>query len=287
MHRKNYRVKMFDKRLLLFLILLCEFKDALTADNNLLESTQKGKHIESSDIHEFNSSHESADTKDRQISESYDFRRENNEAEVENNNRIKVNESPTESINYTKSNNEVNPIDSMGNKNTKETDITSGPEKINDEKKANETNGLDESNATVNVMPSAEFANTTYEQSDLANYHHQLIDYISHLCCYDGSYQFIHIYVERSLVTPMADTLIMQLNHCMAANILTTRYLLCSVLEENVKTSVSAAAAVIIKCKFLIYLHPTDIAITTRQMLRFHSHAHMQPIPYWAFKFSY
>lgn len=233
---------MFDPKLLLFLILLRKYGEAASVGNYSLDST----HNETYDIDQFNSSHENTDTKYRKMSESFDFSTEHNKAEVENNYWVKVNESPTESINYTKLNDKVNPIDSMGNKNTEETDIMSGPEKINAEKKPIETNGLEELNT-----PSAEFANATYEQSDLANYHHQLIDYISHLCCYDGSYQFIHIYVERSLATPMADTLIMQLNHCMTANILTTRYLLWAAREKVEK----CCGFGVIKSVFLFYLH--------------------------------
>lgn len=58
---------------------------------------------------------------------------------------------------------------------------------------------------------------------NLANYHRLMIDYIVHLLCHDGSYEFVHVYVERSLATRLADALIMQLNHCMFAGVLTSR----------------------------------------------------------------
>lgn len=58
---------------------------------------------------------------------------------------------------------------------------------------------------------------------EMNDYHNKLIDYITYLFCYDGSYRFIHIYVERSLSTALADVLIIQLNQCMTAGVLTSR----------------------------------------------------------------
>lgn len=58
---------------------------------------------------------------------------------------------------------------------------------------------------------------------EMNDYHNKLIDYITYLFCYDGSYRFIHIYVERSLSTALADELIIRLNQCMTAGVLTSR----------------------------------------------------------------
>lgn len=61
------------------------------------------------------------------------------------------------------------------------------------------------------------------EQRDLETFHNTFIDYMPHLICSNGSYRFIHIYIERSLTTTMSDKMINRLNDCLTAGILTSR----------------------------------------------------------------
>lgn len=58
---------------------------------------------------------------------------------------------------------------------------------------------------------------------DLEIYHNAIIDYIQYLICFENSYHFIHVYIERSLTTTIADKMINRLSNCLTAGILTSR----------------------------------------------------------------
>lgn len=64
------------------------------------------------------------------------------------------------------------------------------------------------------------------EPSILTESMHTMIEYMTKLFCSNQfTYRFNHIYVERSLSTGLADKLINQINGCMTAGVLVSRYL--------------------------------------------------------------
>lgn len=64
------------------------------------------------------------------------------------------------------------------------------------------------------------------EPSILTESMHTLIEYMAKLFCSNQfTYRFNHIYVERSLSTSLADKLINQINDCMTAGVLVSRYI--------------------------------------------------------------
>lgn len=63
-----------------------------------------------------------------------------------------------------------------------------------------------------------------------------LVEYMTKLFCSNRfTYRFNHIYVERSLSTGLADKLVNQINSCMAAGVLVSRYSFDSHLEKKKK----------------------------------------------------
>lgn len=79
---------------------------------------------------------------------------------------------------------------------------------------------LNDANATVN------FEKLIFSQSiekEVDGHYHVMIEYITKLFCFDGSYRFNHIYVERSLSTGFADILINRINKCMTAGVVISR----------------------------------------------------------------
>lgn len=207
---------MVRHRLVLILLWVCAYEtstEIVNSKSSMVAKQKYGVRDQFGDITLAEGSGKAS--KGSEISANYDYNDgNNNNNENVGENFIEVNESPTESINYPNKFGEIEQVST--------TEIPSMGS-VDDNLVKRITDSI-QFNPTV--IPSAIIPITTYErttQNELANYHRQLIDYISHLFCYDGSYQYIHIYVERSLTTPLADALIMRLNGCMAAGVLTSR----------------------------------------------------------------
>lgn len=139
-------------------------------------------------------------------------------------NPMDIKNNPYEFNNYTSSSNSESTTDEQN------IQINSSFEAIKIDFMENPSQTEDSLKPTYTMQaPSARNPNKTDSLSrapagiNLTNYHRLMIDYIVHLLCHDGSYEFIHVYVERSLATQLADALIMQLNHCMFAGVLTSR----------------------------------------------------------------
>lgn len=79
---------------------------------------------------------------------------------------------------------------------------------------------LSDANQTTDIVKPI-FA--TFDEDETVGRYHVMIEYIAHLFCFDGSYRFNHIYVERSLSTSFADVLINRINKCTTAGVLISR----------------------------------------------------------------
>lgn len=79
---------------------------------------------------------------------------------------------------------------------------------------------LNDANQTADIV---KFIFPRPIEEETVGQYHVMIEYMAHLSCFDGSYRFNHIYVERSLSTSFADILINRINKCMTAGVLISR----------------------------------------------------------------
>lgn len=68
-------------------------------------------------------------------------------------------------------------------------------------------------------------ASSRFLANDLEGHHRSLIEYIGNLFCAERSRQTFHIYTELSVSTTFSNRIIQQLNECIQAGLLTSRFL--------------------------------------------------------------